>query len=70
MPPSGIDINVPDLNLIQTSLSVLVHIDVDWEMCIDVSHLVLEALCDSDDQVVDEGSDSSEGSDVLSRTVV
>ena len=71
-PPSRIDIdvNVPDLNLKQTSLVVLVNIDVDWEMCVDVSHLVLEALGDTDDQVVDEGSDGSEGSNVLSRAVV
>lgn len=39
-------------------------------MCVDISHLVLEALGDTDDQVVDEGSDCSEGSDVLSGTVV
>jgi hypothetical protein len=39
-------------------------------MCVDVSHLVLEALGDTNDQVVDEGSDSSEGSNVLSRAVV
>jgi hypothetical protein len=39
-------------------------------MCVDVSHLVLEALGDANDQVVDEGSDSSEGSNVLSRAVV
>jgi len=39
-------------------------------MCVDISHLVLEALGDTDDQVVDEGSDCAEGSDVLSGTVV
>ena len=39
-------------------------------MCVDVSHLVLEALRDANDQVVDEGSDGSEGSNVLSRAVV
>ena len=39
-------------------------------MCVDVSHLVLEALGDANDHVVDEGSDSSEGSNVLSRAMV
>jgi len=39
-------------------------------MGIDVSHLVLEALGNTNDQVVDEGSDSSEGSDILADTVV
>ena len=39
-------------------------------MCVDVSHLVFKALGDANDQVVDEGSDSSEGSNVLSRAVV
>lgn len=62
--------NVPDLNLKQTGLRVLIHVHVDWEMCVDVSHLVLEALGDTNDQVVDESSDSSEGSNVLSRAVV
>lgn len=39
-------------------------------MCVDVSHLVLESLGDTDDQVVDERSDCAEGGDVLSGTVV
>lgn len=61
---------VSDLNLEQTSLGVLVHIYVDGEMCVDVSHLVLEALGDANDQVVDEGANCAEGSDVLAGTVV
>lgn len=69
-PPSKVDLNVPDLNLKQSSLRVLVNVDVDGEMCVDISHLVLEAPGDANDQVVDEGSDSSEGSNVLSRAVV
>ena len=64
------DYDVPDLNLVQTSLGVLVYVDVDGEMCVDISHLVLEAFGDTDNQVVDEGSDCAEGSDVLSGTVV
>lgn len=39
-------------------------------MCVDVSHLILESLGDANNQVVDEGSDCAEGSDVLSGTVV
>lgn len=39
-------------------------------MGVDVSHLVLEALGDTDNQVVDEGSDCAESGDVLSGTVV
>ena len=39
-------------------------------MCIHISHLVLEALRDTNDQVVDECSDGSESSDILSGTVV
>jgi hypothetical protein len=61
---------VSDLNLEQVGLGVLGDVDVDGEMGVDVSHLVLETLGDTDDQVVDEGSDSSEGSDILADTVV
>jgi hypothetical protein len=39
-------------------------------MCVDVSHLVLETLGDTNDQVDDESTDCSEGGDVLSGTVV
>lgn len=61
---------VSDLDLEQTGLVVLVDIDVDREMGVDVSHLVLEALGHADDKVVDEGADGSEGSDILSVAVV
>ena len=50
---------VSDLDLEQTSLLVLLDVDVDWEMGIDIAHLVLEALGDADDQVVDDGADGS-----------
>jgi len=53
-----------------TSLVVLVYVDVDGEMCVDVSHLVLEALGNTNDQVVNESSDCAESSDVLAGTVV
>ena len=39
-------------------------------MGVDVSHLVLEALRNAGDQVIDECSDRSEGSDALTRAVV
>lgn len=39
-------------------------------MGVDVSHLVLEAFRDTDDQVVDDGADGSEGGDVLADTMV
>lgn len=61
---------VSDLDLVQVGLGVLGDVDVDGEMGVDVSHLVLEALGNTDDQVVDESSDSSEGSDVLSDSMV
>jgi len=64
------DFHIPDLDLVQTGLAVLLDIDVDWEMCVDVSHLVSVTLGDTDDQVVDESADSSESGDVLAGTMV
>jgi hypothetical protein len=37
---------------------------------VDVAHLVLEALGDTDDQVVDEGAHCPEGGDGLAAAVV
>jgi hypothetical protein len=65
-----IDVDIPDLNFKQASLAVFINVYVDGEVCVDVSHLVLEALGDTDDQVVDERSDCPEGGDVLSCAVV
>jgi hypothetical protein len=39
-------------------------------MGIDVSHLVFEALRDTDNQVVNQGSDCAESSDILASAVV
>ena len=39
-------------------------------MGVDVSHLVLETARDTDNEVVDDCLDSSEGCDVFARTVV
>jgi hypothetical protein len=61
---------VSDLDLVVARLTVLLDIDVDGEMGIDVSHLVLVALRYADDQVVDEGADGAQRGDVLARAVV
>jgi hypothetical protein len=39
-------------------------------MGVDVAHLVLEALGDADDHVLDDGLDGAEGGDVLANAVV
>jgi hypothetical protein len=61
---------IPDLDLPQTSLTVLVQVHVDGEMGIDVSHLVLETLCDANNQIIDQRSDCAESSDVLAGTMM
>lgn len=62
--------SIPDLNLEEAGLLVLVDVDVDWKVCIDVAHLVLVALGDTDDHVVDESADGAEGSDTLAVAMV
>jgi hypothetical protein len=61
---------VTDLNLSAVGLGVLLDVDVDGEMGVDVTHLVQEAAGNTDDQVVDESADGTEGSDTLAGTVV
>lgn len=61
---------VADLDDEVAGLGILLNVDVDWEMGVDVTHLVLEALGDTDDHVVDQGADSAEGGNVLASTVV
>lgn len=61
---------VSDLNLHAASLVVLLDVDVDGEMGVDVAHLVLVALGDTNDHVVDDGADGAESGDVLAGTVV
>lgn len=61
---------VSDLDLEQTRLLVLLQVDVDGEMGIDVSHLVLEALGDTGDQVLDDGADGAEGGNIFTVAVV
>lgn len=58
-------LRVPDLQ-VEKSFVVLFDIDVDGEMGIDVSHLVLVALGHTSHQVLDDGLDGSQGSDILS----
>lgn len=61
--------DIPDLDLPQT-IGVLVQVDVDGEMGVDVTHLVLEALGDTNDHVVDERADSSEAGDLFAYAMV
>lgn len=61
---------VSDLHLEQTGLLVLVQVDVDGKMGVDVSHLVLETLGDTGDQVLDDGADGTESGDILTVAVV
>jgi hypothetical protein len=61
---------IPDLNNPKAGVVVLVKVDVDGEMGVDVTHLVLEALGDTNDHVVDERTDGTESGDVLAGTVV
>jgi hypothetical protein len=61
---------IPDLNFGIVSLLVLLDVDVDGKVSVDVAHLVEETTGDTDNQVVDKGSDGTEGSDTLSNTVV
>lgn len=63
-------IDIPDLDLGVASLVVLLNVDVDGEMGVDVTHLVLVALGDTNDQVVDQGADGTEGGDILALAVV
>ena len=61
---------IPDLNVVQASFGILLNVDVDGKVSVDVTHLVQEALGDTDDHVVDDRTDSTEGSDTLADTVV
>ena len=61
---------VADLNNKVSGLGILLNVDVDWEMGVDVTHLVLEALGDTNDHVVDQGADGTESGDILTGTVV
>ena len=61
---------VSDLDLPQTRLGVLLKVDVDGKMGVDVAHLVLETLGDTNDHVVDDGADGAQSGDVLTLAMV
>lgn len=61
---------VANFDLVAVGLGVLVDVDVDGEMGVDVAHLVLVALHDTGDKVVDDSTNGSEGGDILAGTVV
>ena len=44
--------DVPNVDLVQTGLGVLLDIDVDGKMSIDISHFIFEPARDTDDEVV------------------
>jgi hypothetical protein len=62
--------DTPDFNFKQTSLVVLLNVDVDGKMGVDISHLVFVSLRHTNDHIVDQCSHSSERSDIFSRSVV
>lgn len=54
----------------QTSLLVLLNVDVDGEMGVDVTHLVLVTLGNTDDHVGDQRLDGTESGNILAGSVV
>ncbi|KAJ5822182.1 uncharacterized protein N7525_011466 [Penicillium rubens] len=62
--------SIPDLHNGAASLGVGLDVDVDGEVSVDVTHLVLEATGNTDHQVVNDGTDGTEGSNTLAGTVV
>lgn len=64
------NLHIPNFNLVQASLRVLLNVHVDGEMCVDVTHLVFESLGHTDNKIVDEGLNGSEGRDILAGAVV
>jgi hypothetical protein len=44
---------IPDFDLKQTSLLVLLNVDIDGEMGVDISHLVSVSLRNTNDHVID-----------------
>lgn len=63
-------LDVPNLHLEKVGLFVLFNVDIDGEMCIDISHLVLVSLGHADDEIVDEGPHCAEGCDIFPGAVV
>lgn len=61
---------VPDLNIVSVGVVVLLNVDVNGEMGIDVSHLVLVSSGHTSDEILDDRLDGSESCDILSWSVV
>lgn len=51
--------DLPDLDLVQTGLAVLLDVDVDREMSVDIPHLVEVALSDAGNEVLDNALHSA-----------
>lgn len=62
--------NVPNVNLKKPALRILLDIDINGKMGVDISHLILEALRNTDNQVVDYGFDGSECCNILAGTMM
>lgn len=62
--------NVPNINLKKPSLRVLLDVDINRKMGVDISHFILEALRNADNQVVYDGFDSPECSNILAGTMM
>lgn len=61
---------IPNIDFKQACLGVLLDVDVDREMGVDISHLIFETLCNSNDQIIDDGLDSSKCSNVFACAMV
>ena len=62
--------NAPNLNIKKSRFRVLLYVDVDGEMCVNVSHLIFETSCDTYYEVVDDCLDGTKGGDIFPCTVV
>ena len=60
---------LPNIDFVKAIL-IFLDVDVDGEMGVNVSHLVLETLRDADNLVVDDGLDCAERGHTLTRTMV
>ena len=62
--------DVPDVDLVKAGFRILLDVDVNGKMCVDISHFILEAFGNADDEVVDDGFDCAKGSVALAGAVV
>lgn len=65
-----LEVYAPYLNLVQARFRIFLDIDIDGEMCIDISHFVLETPSNANDQVIDESLDGPKSSHVLARAMM